>query len=433
MRHPSLAGLAGLLDSRIRRVARTELDHRQVANLRFFWLDGFFASLSDNFVLGFMELFLLAYHANNATIGTLSSVASLTGMVALLPGARFVARMGRRKDFVVWTSGIWGRLTLLVVALLPLVVRESSVAIVSLITLNAIRAFGNNVANPGATALIADFVPPTSRARYFASRNAATIVAAAVAAPVAGWIVKNFDGGVGLPWLGYQLIYFIAFAIGMISTACFSRIQEPEKASSGVAWGGLGELVRELRSDRLFVGLALSAFVWNLSLNVAGPFFNVYFIKELGGTAAWVGLSAGIGSVFGFLGQGTFSRSADKRGDIHVQAVTGILICFLPLGWSFASSPWHVVIIGGLAGYLWSGYNLANFNILLQLTPDRRRAEAVALYQTIVAASAALGPFLGGLMADSIGFKALFAVSSAGRIVGIVMFIALVARWPLRR
>ena len=85
-------------------------------------------------------------------------------------------------------------------------------------------------------------------------------------------------------------------------------------------------------------------------------------------------------------------------------------------------------IINTLSGFLWAGYNLSNFNLLLELTPDEQRPRAVALFQTAIFGSAVVGPLLGGYLADAIGFRFIFGLSSAGRLLGMALFLWLTIR-----
>jgi hypothetical protein len=61
-------GLFSPLDARIRKMTG-DLGGQRLAGLRFFYLDGLFASLSENLVAGFLELFLLSYGVSNGVIG----------------------------------------------------------------------------------------------------------------------------------------------------------------------------------------------------------------------------------------------------------------------------------------------------------------------------------------------------------------------------
>jgi MFS family permease len=420
------------LDASIRRVAAGS-EASRLAGLRYFYLDGFFASFSDNLVLGFFELLLLSYGVSNGVIGLNASIANLCGAASIIPGALAISRARSRKRLVVLTGGGIGRLGLLAISAAPLLAGESGLAVASLVGLNALRTAMGNFSNPAWTSMVADLVPQGSRARYFGKRNVAIIAASIVASPLAGGIVKSLSGITGFPHLGFQAIFLLSFAVGMLSTASFASI--PDAAvSEASAPRPAGFPLRELLADRRFAGFCLSAFVWNVALQVAAPFFNVYLASRLGASAWTIGALTAVSSVFTLLGQLVFGRVTDRRGDVFVLVLAGLAIPILPLAWMIVSSPFHVVFINIASGLLWAGYNLANFNILLKITPDERRPEATAVYQTLVTGSAVLGPLAGGAIADAFGFLPIFAISGAGRFAGILIFIALVVRpGPLRR
>ena len=117
---------------------------------------------------------------------------------------------------------------------------------------------------------------------------------------------------------------------------------------------------------------------------------------------------AAISSLSALVGQRVFGRLLDRKGAYWVQTVTGLIIPLAPLAWAFITAPWQVGIINSFTGFLWAGYNLSNFNLLLELTPDDQRPRAVALYQTVVFGSAVVGPLIGGFLVDSAGFKFVF-------------------------
>src|SRR5262249_37896037 len=185
-----------------------------------------------------------------------------------------------------------------------------------------------------------------------------------------------------------------------------------------------------LAGNRAFVGLIVSGFVWNLALQVAAPFFNVYLVRHLGAGAGTVGLLAGVNTLFGLLGSGLFGRVMDRLGALKTEAVTGLLIPIIPTAWIWINAPWQVGVFEAYSGLVWAGYNLANFALLLELTPASHRPQAVALYQTVVFGSAVVGRLLGGWLADSFGFRLIFGLSGAGRLLGILLFIWL-SVWPI--
>ncbi len=151
-----------------------------------------------------------------------------------------------------------------------------------------------------------------------------------------------------------------------------------------------------------------------------GGAYAIFRLASINDFANQFGLATGLA------GQALFGNLSDRRGNRAVLVLTGILIPILPILWVFARVPWHVYLINTASGILWAGYNLASFNMLLELSPPEQREGGVALYQSTVSASAVLGPLLGGLLIATAGYHAAFILSGAGRIVGSILFIVLV-------
>lgn len=420
------------MDRALVRQAPAPLTISQRRGLRFFWLDGIFAAISEAFYLAYIPLFALAYGANNEQVGWITAVGNLAGALALFPGARLMERTGKRKSLVLWSGGGIARVALLLLAFIPLLGLPPVVAIVAIASLNAVRAFMANFANPAWTAMVADIVPDMMRGRYFSSRNLSMGIATLVFAAVAGWLIRSGGQWTSDPYLGYQLAFFFAFAAGMVSTYSFSRIPEPKNAEHAAHIRSTVSLRAAIRSSQGYLGFVIFGVVWNFSLQLAAPFFNVYLVTRLGADAAAVGIVTSISSFAALGGQLLFGRVMDRRGAIFLATLTGFPIVLLPVFWIFYTEPWQVGVNNLFGGFLWAGFNLANFNLLLQLTPDEGRARAVALYQTGVFASAFLGPIAGGYLADNVSFQLIFGLSGLGRLIGMVIFVAMTA-WPLHK
>ena len=407
------------------------LTPRRLAGIRWSWLDGLFTTVSDNLYLGFIVLYALAYGASTSQLGLLAAIQNLLGAVSLFPGARAADAARHRKPLVTWTVGGFARVALLALALVPWMTSRPAVAIVLIIVLNGIRSFMSNFGNPAWTVLVGDLVPPRLRAQYFGNRNLMIMLAALLVAPLAGWLIKEGNGWLDQPYLGYQAVFALAFLTGLVGTVCFVLIPEPHQAhrprpTTGTTTG----LWSVVAGNRAFLGLIVSGFVWNLALQVAAPFFNVYLVRHLGASAATVGALAGVNTLFGLIGSGLFGRVMDRMGALKTQAFTGLLIPIIPTAWIWVTASWQVGVLEAYAGLVWAGYNLANFALLLELTPGSHRPQAVALYQTVVFTSAVVGPLLGGWLADTFGFHVIFAASGAGRLLGLLIYIWL-AVWPL--
>lgn len=397
--------------------------------MRAFWWDGFWSNAADSIVLNYLSLYLIALGASTADIGLLSSLTSLFAALAFIPGARFTERYGRRKATVVVAGGTLSRLPLLALAVVPFFA-TSGAAIWLVIAIASFRGFWTYFGLPAWTSLTADVVPIGMRGRYLSSRNFGMGIAALIVAPLAGFLIDHFTG-----FGGWQLVWVVAFAAGAMSTWCYTRIPEPASAAedpapAAVATSSDRGLLADVLSDRNFVAYLASAVVWNIALQAAGPFFNVYLVQNLDASTAWVGFLAAIPAFTGLFGALFLGRLMDSRGTKRVMVVCGLLIPLMPLAWVFVNAPWQVVFINGAGGILWAGYHLATTNLVMIMCPPPKRARYAAAFQTVTWASQFVAPLIGGVVIGMVGFHAVFLLSAGGRLVSTLMMMRYVREEP---
>ena len=430
-RDPGPHGLARLvapLDHSLARLVTGRTAAVGVRRLRWFWLDSLFSNISLNFYISFVPLFALAYGANNAQIGQLTAVASLFSLVALLPGAAAIKLVGgRRKAVVVAFGGVLSRAALLVWLALPFLGSGGGGAVIIIIAANALLNGFAYFANPAWTAMVADIVPREIRGRFFSHRNYAVNIPALLVVPLAGWLIQ-VGNTQRYPFAGYQLAFALALVTGALATYCFAQIDDPVPSSQASQPLPFKELVRIIRTAPSFMSLVACTLVWNLGVQMVGPFLNVYLVKHLGATTSMVGWVLAAASLAALLTQPWVGRLVDRKGNIWVQGVLSLIITWIPMAWMAATAAWQLIVVNAIAGILWAGHGLASFNLLLDLAPVEARAEANALFQIVIVGSATLAPIVGGYLADTFGYPPMFILSTVLRIIGAAAFLGWVAR-----
>lgn len=408
-----------------------QLPPRDRGNLQWFWFTGVFAQAAESIVATYLSLFVLTLGATRGQIGLMSALSSLSATLFLLPGAAIVERWGHRKNICLISGFLIGRSMLLLSALAPLGF-VNSLAVYIVIGLAVTRSAFMHLSGPAALSLISDIVPVPWRGRYFSARNIAMGVAGMVTTFLLGQLITTIGG-----LTGYQWALGLAFALSMVAAFSFAHIYEPPVStlsSKAEVRGARLPVLRRLRAHPDFLAFCITTALWNLSLNVAGPFFNVYLVESLKASAGVVGTLSLAASLAALPGQRLFGTLADRWGPSRVQLITGLLIPLLPFAWALSRSPWHVMPISLVGGFLWAGYNLASFNLLLGLTPEDRRAHYTAFYQMVATATLAGGAALGGLIATHWGYGTIFVLSGIGRLIAALLFAGFVhPSTPLRR
>ncbi len=398
------------------------VSHEIRHNLRWFWLDGLFAAASDNIILTYLSLYVLALGATRTQIGLMSSLGSLSATLVLLPGAWLVERWGHRKGITVFSGGIVSRLMLFFLVLVPWFF-QGPAAVVVAITLSVIRDAFSNLSLPAWVSLTADIVPLSRRGSYFSARNIVMVIAGMASMLLVGELITR----TGQP-AGYQIALGLAFGIGLLSTYSFSRLREPAAAIAAPQEKTMRPraMLRELRAAPNFLTYMVMAALWNFSLNIAGPFFNLFLVQDLHSTATMVAIVSVASSLSSLPAQRWLGPLVDRIGARRMQMVTGLLIPIVPFLWAFVRAPWQAAPINILSGVLWAGYSLASFNLLLEITPHEQRARYTALYQAVVSIALAVGAALGGVIATLWGYRMVFLLSALGRLIAAILFARLV-------
>ena len=392
--------------------ARLEAKKVPVA-LRAFWADGFFASAQDAFILAYLPLLASSLGASATQIGMLSASQSLGAMLALYPGAIASRRTGSRRFLVVFYAGVLGRLLLLAAALV-VAFAQGQTALYLVIAIFTLRAFLGNFVVPAWTSLAADIIPEQLRAKYFASRNFAIQMALLAITPLGGLLL---DMG-GFPG-GYVAALSASFVFGMCATIAYAFIPEPPPRPKATT---PAPRIGQVLSNRGFRTFVAATFALHFTTMFAGPFFNVYLKENLGASNFQVGWLTTSSAVAALGGQLVWGELMARRGSLWLMRLAVLLLPALPIMWVFLTEPWMVLLPNIAGGALWAAFNLANFQALLEVTPEEERDHYVAFFHASVFFALFVAPFIGGIIIDTFGSRTVFVVSGTGWFIATAMF-----------
>ncbi len=399
------------------------------SGLTYFYWDAVFSLFSDASSASYINLFLVSLKASNTQIGFLATLIQILTALAPLPGAAAAERSGRYRAHILGPALI-ARLGWFALALLPFV-PLGEYAIGAAIALFGMRAFMMSWLSAPWTAFVGRLVPARLRSSYFATRNFGSGIATIAGTLLAGQILS----AAGSP-LGYQLIFVMSGIAGLAATWAFARIRFDQAGAASSAPDAskqrpmsLINIRGLLRDNPRYARYLLCNCFLALAVGVGGPFIQVYQVRELGFAAGAIGLLASIELTSNIVMQRVYGAVIMPRfGEFRVMRFLRPLTGLVPFLWLFATNVPAGIPIVMLAGILWSGHELANFNGLLTVTPENGRANLIALHTFAVSLCAAVGPAFGGALVDSIGFFPLFMVSAGLRVFAGVLMLVLVKR-----
>jgi MFS family permease len=258
-----------------------------------------------------------------------------------------------------------------------------------------------------------------------------------------GW--RNFTGGIVAASLsyfagkylvghnvfgnGYSTTFALAFILTSLGLTAFRLlVREPEpptiRARASIL-KRIGDLGPMLRSNPGFMYFMIAR-TFAIASRVAQPFYIIYVGKQIGFSGETVGLLS-----LAFLGADTvmsvgWGYLADRfgfRSNFIIALVFWIGSTILLMN---VSSPlWLFVAFFGLgAGN--SGYQMSAQNIVFEFGHRDDMAMRLAFSNTAESIMSAAGPLIGGVIAASLGYHAVFWVAVACEAIALVLLVTLV-------
>jgi len=350
----------------------------------------------------FLVAMALQLGASNFQIGLLAALPTLTNIFQLL-AIWMVQKYNNRRAITV-ISNLFARFPLLIIGLLPFLFTTGT-SIQVLIFLLFFHYFFGSIAGASWNSWMKDLVPQKKLGVYFSHRGRVTqtlnVVISLVLALVLDYVKKYYPGH---EVVTYSTLFIAGGIFGLIGTWFLSRTPEPQ---SYLAKENLVLLFSKPLRDHNFRRLLIFNSSWSFALNLATPFFTVYMLNTIGLSLSYIiafGILSQLAGIFAIKLWGKYSDQYSNKTIIRIAAPVYIL-CIL--GWCFVTVPSsHTVtilligVINILSGVSLSGINLAISNIGMKLAPKNEAIVYISVRNMIVAFISALGPLLGGWLAD---------------------------------
>ncbi|GAB4563012.1 MAG: hypothetical protein Kow0047_11540 [Anaerolineae bacterium] len=374
------------------------------------------ASAVDQFAFAFAPLLAFVLGATPVQIGVLVAAAAALSLMGLALSGEGSQPHGDPWPAMIRARGAtYGIYLFLAIAVWQM---ASPAALWAIIGLWAIRALIVRFGMSASARVVGHTLPVAQRAAYLHAQSDASTLAAIAALPLLGWIIR----ALGAP-NGYVAAFGVAALGGWLTLAPAARAR---RATTPSPWAGTGQAPEPPTGwwrDRAFVAFCGVGIVWNLSLQMAAPFLNIYLVDGLGASPLGVGVIAAVSLLAAFASAHLVRDITRWSGAWWMLRVTSIIIPFIPWLWIAAQAPWHIAIINGVSGVVWAAHNLAAAHALMQIIPPAAQRLAAHRYQALILATTVAGALLGGLIVASRGYEAVLWISGGGRLLaGLAMW-----------
>jgi MFS family permease len=383
---------------------RTVSESELKRGLRYLLVDASFATAIGALNSG-VVLLALALHigASNVEIGLLAAIPLFT-QILQAPAVTLVERLRARRRISVACVFV-ARLALPIYALVPFIA-DRRVGVAVLIVAALLHYGLNAVAACSWNSWMRDLVPSDRLGRFF-SRRTMYGTAVSAAATVAGALaLERAAGDRATGDYIFAALYLFGFACGLVSTAALARVPEPRMPTSSGGAPMFRLLIEPLR-DSNFRSMLRYLASWQFAVNLATPFFTVYFVRELGFSMGFVLVLSFISQMANLAVIRGWGGLSDRFTNKSVLGLATPLFILSVAAMAFSSEVEgqtlrvaYVVALHVVMGAAGAGVGLASGNIVLKLSPPSGATGFMASNAIIGAIAAGVAPVIGGLASD---------------------------------
>ncbi|MBN1823946.1 MAG: MFS transporter [Endomicrobiales bacterium] len=388
-------------------------------SLKFSFLDGASYSVMFGFGDTYFNAYAIFLKATNFQMGLLTALPGLVSSLFQLRTPELTEKVGRLRTML---GGVFFQaLMYLPILFIPFVIfRDKASWFIASVTMYTLA---NSLTVPPWTSIMSQYVPVRKRGEYFSWRQRICGTITILSSLGAGTVLFLYPKQ--SPW-GFVLIFSVAMAARFLSLYFLSKTYEPRLEQKPVNYFSFWDFARRAYKSN-FARFALYFGAISFCVNLPGPFFSVYMLRELKFDYLSYFLIISMPSVATLLSLQEWGRHLDRVGCIKVLKLTGFFIPLAPSLWVLSSGKPYLVLIQMFSGFVWAGFNIAATNFVLDAVTEGKRVRATAYFNLVNGLGIFFGGVTGGLIVSHLPrlfgsyFLTIFLLAGALRVlIGLV-------------
>jgi DHA1 family multidrug resistance protein-like MFS transporter len=175
---------------------------------------------------------------------------------------------------------------------------------------------------------------------------------------------------------------------------------------------------------RNLFAVTTASFIGFTGFTLVMPFLPLYFqqlgVHDVGEIALWSGLSLGVTPALTAVMAPFWGRLADRYGRKVMVERSLLSFVVVMAAMAYVTRPWQVFALRAVQGFF-AGYGALTLAMAADSAPRDRTAYAIGYVQTAQRLGPAIGPIVGGAVAQVVGMRRAFLVTSCFYVVAAVL------------
>jgi MFS family permease len=366
------------------------------------WTSAGISNLADGVLKVALPLVAIRYTDSPTLIAGLTFALTLPWLLFALPAGALSDRLDRRRAMAganLVRAGLLGALAVLVVLDLGSIWLLYAVAL--------LIGVSETIYDTSSQSILPLVVPRERLSRANGRLYAAELTANQFVGPPLGGVLVSI--GVGLSFAAPAFAWLAAVGLLLLVRGSFRVPREGRTTLRA----DIAEGLRFLWGNTVLRTLAVMVGVSNFASNAVWGVLVLYAVgpgSAMGLTDAGFGLlltASAAGSVAGSFVAEWCEERLGRRLSLLVTVLSGTAAAATP---ALTANPWVIGAVFGVFGFTIAIWNVITVSLRQRITPDRLLGRLNSAYRLVAWGSIPLGAAVGGLLAEWLGLRAMFAV-----------------------
>ena len=174
--------------------------------------------------------------------------------------------------------------------------------------------------------------------------------------------------------------------------------------------------------------MTAASFIGFTGFTLVMPFLPLYFqelgVHDVGKVAVWSGLSLGVTPALTAMLAPFWGRLADRYGRKIMVERSLVSFVLLMGAMAYVTQAWQVFALRAVQGFF-AGYGGLTLTMAADSAPRDRMAYAIGYVQTAQRLGPAIGPIVGGVVAQMVGLRRAFLVTAVFYVIAFVVVLVM--------
>ncbi|WP_407879505.1 MFS transporter [Owariibacterium komagatae] len=387
-------------------------------------LRGVSSTTQNNIWKPFNAKFLQRLGGSDLMVFLLTALPGLVAVLTLIPSSLFLAR-SRSKKRVMKALFYTNRGLLLVIAVIPFL--PESIRPLIFVLLVGFINFPDGASQNAMQGYVGELFEERERVEALSLRIKFSTFFTPFVTMLTGALLAHFENSGNEILRVYQIIFVVAFLLGMVEISVFSRFRDREMPADQNKEGGAefcADTIKQIFKNRKFVKYIILLFVFNFFWQSGGPLSSLYMLNVLHANELWIAFFSIISGIVALFTAPFWNKLIFRIGNNRSLILLSLVMVFNLGLYLLAKDCYAMCAIQLVNGLALMGSGVVIINGVYEVAPrDNNGLVYIGVYNTLYNISMFVAPFFSYWILSHWNLTTAIVIVSLGRAFCFVLFL----------